>query len=141
MAFGSLESGHTERPISDINVIPLVDVMLVLLIIFMVTAPLLTHAVKVDLPRAATAPNVTRAERVELALKADGSAYWNGIAVDPEQLRQRLQQAGRGTPAPELHLAADREVPYGRVAEIMSAAARAGLTRVGFVTDPTGASQ
>ncbi|MEW5887792.1 MAG: biopolymer transporter ExbD [Pseudomonadota bacterium] len=141
MAFGSLASGRIERPISDINVIPLVDVMLVLLIIFMVTAPLLTHAVKVDLPRAAAGPNVTRAERIELALKIDGSAYWNGAALDTGQLRQRLRQAGRRSPAPELHLAADREVPYGRVAEIMSAAARAGLTRLRFVTDPAGASE
>jgi biopolymer transport protein ExbD len=101
------------------NVVPLVDVMLVLLVIFIVTAPLLTHAVKIDLPHASSQVNVTRDERVELAVREDGSLYWNGEPLTLEQLTERCAAAGRQVPQPELQLHADRHVHYERVARVL----------------------
>lgn len=141
MAFGSLYGLRSQQPIADINVIPLVDVMLVLLIIFIVTAPLLTHAVKLDLPKASSRPDSGRAERIELAMQAGGGIFWNGQEVSAEELARRLAMAGRAEPPPRLNLAADQGVPYGRVAQVVSMAARAGVGRVGLVTDPAGAVQ
>jgi biopolymer transport protein ExbD len=116
--------------------IPLIDVMLVLLVIFIVTAPLLTHAVKVDLPRASSAPNLTKPDNVQLAIDAQSRVYWNGEAVDDAALAERIQAAAALVPQPELHLRAERSTPYEKVAEVMSSAAREGLTRIGFVTEP-----
>ncbi|MBK1680988.1 ExbD/TolR family protein [Rhodocyclus tenuis] len=136
MAFASLTSSRrTPRP--EINVVPLVDVMLVMLVIFIITAPLLTHAVKIDLPKASSQPNVTRAGHVEVALCADGSLFWNGESISEEQLPARFAGAAQLTPQPEIHFRGDEAVPYGRVARAMAAAARAGLTRIGFLTSPT----
>jgi len=136
MAFGSMDSGETGAPLAEINMVPLIDVMLVLLIIFMVTAPLLTHAVKVDLPKAASAPNDARRENVQLAIDAASQVFWNGEPVDQAALAQKLAMAARIEPQPELHIRAERSTPYDQVAQVMSAAARNGLTRIGFVTDP-----
>ena len=116
---------------------PLVDVMLVLLVIFIVTAPLLTHSVKIDLPKAASSPNITRPEHVQLGIREDGSLHWNGAPVAMEELQSHFSAAAMQQPQPELHIRADRLVPYERVAQVMSAAARAGLVRIGFVTDPS----
>ncbi|EXI65833.1 MAG: Biopolymer transport protein ExbD [Candidatus Accumulibacter adjunctus] len=121
---------------ADINVVPLVDVMLVLLVIFIVTAPLLTHAVKIDLPHASSQVNVTRAERVDLAVREDGALYWNGEPLTPEQFAERCHLAGRQARQPELHLHADRHVHYERVARVLAIAVRAGLQRVAFVSLP-----
>jgi biopolymer transport protein ExbD len=110
--------------------------MLVLLVIFIVTAPLLTHAVKVDLPKASSAPNLTRPDNVQLAIDGAGQAYWNGEAITAPVLAERLRAAAALSPQPELHLRAERSTPYEKVAELMSAAAREGLTRIGFVTEP-----
>jgi biopolymer transport protein ExbD len=123
-------------PRADMNVVPLVDVMLVLLVIFIVTAPLLTHAVKIDLPHASSQVNVTRNERVELAVREDGALYWNGEPLTLEQLAERCAAAGRQVPQPELHLHADRHVHYERVARVLAIAVRSGLQRVGFVSLP-----
>jgi len=123
---------------ADINMIPLIDVMLVLLVIFIITAPLLTHAVKLDLPKASSAPNVTKREAIQLALDARGQIWWNGEAVDEAGLDARMRSAAKLAPQPELHLRADGAVEYRRVAKLLSAASRAGLTRIGFVTDPRG---
>ena len=128
--------GRGRRTINEINMIPLIDVMLVLLVIFIVTAPLLTHAVKVDLPRASSNPNVERMENVQLAVRASGELFWNGEALPREEIARRCALAARQTPQPELHIRADRTTPYERVAEVMSDAARAGLARIGFVTHP-----
>jgi biopolymer transport protein ExbD len=141
MAFGSLNSSGRIPPRPEINVVPLVDVMLVMLVIFIITAPLLTHAVKIDLPKASSQPNVTHAERVEIALRADGSLFWNGEAITEGQLPGRFAAAAKVTPQPEIHFRGDESVPYGRVARAMSAAARAGLTRIGFLTSPEAAPQ
>ncbi len=121
---------------ADMNVVPLVDVMLVLLVIFIVTAPLLTHAVKIDLPQASSQVNVTRDERVELAVREDGAMYWNGEALTLEQFTERCDIAGRQAPQPELHLHADRHVHYERVARVLAIAVRAGLQRIAFVSVP-----
>ena len=136
MAFGSLAEGDEDGALAEINMIPLIDVMLVLLVIFIVTAPLLTHAVKVDLPKASSTPNLTKPENVQLAIDAASQVYWNGEAVDAHGLAQRLEEAARRAPQPELHLRAERTTPYEKVAEVMSAAARHGLSRIGFITDP-----
>ncbi|MFN3751851.1 MAG: ExbD/TolR family protein [Thiobacillus sp.] len=136
MAFGGLHAGGRTQDIAEINMIPLIDVMLVLLIIFIITAPLLTHAVKVDLPAAASQPAPPPADAIQLSIQADGTVFWNTEAVDAATLQARLAAAGRQSPQPELHLRADGELAYKHVARLMSDAARAGLTRLGFVTDP-----
>jgi biopolymer transport protein ExbD len=102
-----------------------------------VTAPLLTHAVKIDLPKAASEVNPTQRDNVQLAIAPGGAMYWNGEPVDRAALEPRFAEAARGAVQPELHIRADHETRYGTVAEVMSMAARAGLTRIGFVTDPT----
>ena len=137
MAFGSMDTGDSSAPLAEINMVPLIDVMLVLLIIFIVTAPLLTHAVKVDLPKAASAPNETKRESVQLAIDAASQIYWNGEPVSSESLSQKLAVAARVEPQPELHIRAERTTPYDKVAQVMSEAARNGLVRIGFVTDPS----
>jgi biopolymer transport protein ExbD len=136
MAYGGFEGDGMQRPMAEINMIPLIDVMLVLLVIFIITAPLLTHAVKVDLPKASSAPNLTRPENIQLALDAEGRIWWNGEQVDEAALEDRMQAAAKRNPQPELHLRADGGLAYRNVAKVMSKAAKAGLLRIGFVTDP-----
>lgn len=137
MAFGSMGGGNRQMPMSEINVVPLVDVMLVLLVIFIITAPLLTHSVKVDLPKASSSPNITQPDHVEFALRGDASLYWNGEEVTMDQLAPRFTAAAKQNPDIELHIRADKHVQYEHVAKVMSIAAKAGLVRIGFVTDPT----
>jgi biopolymer transport protein ExbD len=137
MSFGSLEAGDDNAPLAEINMVPLIDVMLVLLVIFLVTAPLLTHAVKVDLPRASSSPNLTRPGNIQLSIDAESRVYWNGQAVDAAALTRRLGAAAVLQPQPELHIRAERTTPYEKVAQIMSEAARVGVARIGFVTDPS----
>ncbi|HXU42402.1 MAG TPA: biopolymer transporter ExbD [Burkholderiales bacterium] len=136
MAFGSFEKGGSQAPMAEINMIPLIDVMLVLLVIFIITAPLLTHAVKVDLPKASSQANQTKPDNVQLAIDRRGAVYWNGEVVSGAEWRERMQAAAKLAPQPEVHLRADSEVPYHHVAEVLSDAAKVGLTRIGFVTDP-----
>ena len=135
MALGSFNSRH-QTPVAEINVVPLVDVMLVLLVIFIVTAPLLTHAVKIDLPKASSSANITKPEHVELALRVDGTTYWNGEILAPTMLADRLLTTAQHQPQPEVHIRADAHVHYEKVAQLMSQAAKAGLQRIGFVTQP-----
>jgi biopolymer transport protein ExbD len=123
-------------PLAEINMIPLIDVMLVLLVIFIVTAPLLTHAVRIDLPRVSSEPIVKKPAVVALAIDRDEKTFWNGEVVDAPELRKRLDEAAKRSPQPELHLSVDRTAQYQVVAEVMAAAAKAGLTRIGFVSDP-----
>lgn len=137
MAFASMDSSDDNEPLTEINMVPLIDVMLVLLVIFIVTAPLLTHAVKVDLPKASSAPNLTKPDNVQLAIDAQQHIFWNGEVVDGEQLAARLVAAAALQPQPELHIRAERATPYEKVAQLMSEAARHGLVRIGFVTDPS----
>lgn len=137
MAFGSFDSGGKTSSMVEINMIPLIDVMLVLLVIFIITAPLLTHAVKLDLPKASSTLNLTQPDNIQLAIDAASQVYWNGETVDRLGLRARLAAAGKLEPQPELHLRADKKTPYEAVAQVLSDAAAVGLTRIGFVTDPS----
>jgi biopolymer transport protein ExbD len=136
MAFGGFAKSGESAPMAEINMIPLIDVMLVLLVIFIITAPLLTHAVKIDLPRASSNPNITRPQNIQLAVRANGEVFWNGELVDRPALAARMTDAAKLDPQPEVHLRADRRTEYQKVAEVMAAAARAGLVKIGFVTDP-----
>ena len=137
MALPIKDKAATGAPLAEINMIPLIDVMLVLLVIFIVTAPLLRHAVRIDLPRVATEPIVQKPEVVAVAIDAAGDTFWNGerVAADGD-LERRLRDAAKREPQPELHLSVDRTAQYQVVAEVMGAAAKAGLTRIGFVSDP-----
>ena len=137
MAFGSMGESDGNEALAEINMIPLIDVMLVLLVIFIVTTPLLTHAVKVDLPKASSSPNMTKPENVQLAIDAASQVFWNGEPLDAATLTARMQAAAAQQPQPELHLRAEALTPYEKVAQLMSEAARHGLTRIGFVTDPS----
>jgi biopolymer transport protein ExbD len=137
MAFGGFDQGGGPRPMAEINTTPLVDVMLVLLIIFIITAPLLTHAVKVNLPQAASRAAPEEPETITVSVDGDGQVYWNTERIVYEQLFDRLAEAARGEPQPSLHLRIDRDVRYQRVAEIMAAARNAGLSKLSFVTDPS----
>jgi len=138
MAFGGFESrDQTMRPMAEINTTPLVDVMLVLLVIFIITAPLLTHAIRLELPNAQAPATPETVETITLSIDADGALFWNDAPVgDLAALHERLAQAAGRQPAPELQLRADAQVRYQRIAEVMSAAQQAGVTRIGFVTDP-----
>lgn len=136
MAFGSLEGEEDNAPLAEINMVPLIDVMLVLLVIFIVTAPMLTHAVKVDLPKASSAVNITKPEHVQLAIDAENHLFWNGAAIEMDALKTNLKDAAAAQPQPELHIRADRTTPYEKVAQVMSLAASEGMSKIGFVTDP-----
>ena len=137
MAFGGINPASSSPDVAEINMIPLIDVMLVLLVIFIITAPLLTHAVKIDLPAAASAPSAPLPDTIALSIKADGSVYWNDAPVDAAAWQAQMQRAAAHTPQPEIHIRADGGVAYRHVATVMADAARAGLTKLGFVTDPT----
>ena len=138
MAFGSFDSGAS-RPMAEMNTTPLVDVMLVLLIIFLVTAPLMTQAIKVDLPQASGEASDAKPEALRLALDGKGTLYWNDAPfaeTNGQTLENRLTTAASANPQLEVQLSADRDTRYQRVAEIMSAAKRAGVVKLGFVMVP-----
>lgn len=137
MAFGGFDNSRRSGPMADINVVPLVDVMLVLLVIFIITAPLLTNAVKIDLPKASSSANLTQPDHIEFGIREDGAMFWNGEQVSLVDLPTRFAAEARRQPQPEVHIRADRRAHYEGVAIVMSAAARAGLTHIGFVTDPS----
>jgi biopolymer transport protein ExbD len=136
MAFGSFDARRHQGPMAEINVVPLVDVMLVLLVVFIITAPLLTNSVKIDLPKATSNPNITRPDHIEFAIREDGNLYWSGEKIEAAALPDRFAQEAKKQPQPELHIRADRMAHYELVALVMSHAAKGGLTRIGFVTDP-----
>ena len=138
MSFGRLEKPAAHQPMSDINVTPLVDVMLVLLVIFILATPLMASRLALELPKAA-APAVAAPEpvvSVTIALDAQGKTFWGEEAIDPASLPQRLQEAARRDPGTEVQLRADTAVPYGRVEQIIGLAQTAGLSRIGVVADP-----
>ena len=136
MAFGGFNKSGDSAPMAEINMVPLIDVMLVLLVIFIITAPLLTNAVKIDLPRATSQPNLTKPDNIQLGVRADGDVFWNGEQVDATTLDARMKSAAAIDPQPELHIRADRTAEYQYVATVMAAAARAGLNKIGFVSTP-----
>ncbi len=137
MAFGGFDQRGAGQPMSEINTTPLVDVMLVLLVIFIITAPLLTHSIKLDLPTAQAPASTETPETITLSIDASGGLFWNDERIDgEEQLSTRFAGAAQRRPQPELHLRADRDTRYQRIAEVMSSAQRAGIAKIGFVTDP-----
>lgn len=136
MAMGSFNASGSAMPTAEINMTPLVDVMLVLLIIFIITAPLMTHAVPVDLPRATSTPTPEKPLTLQVAISAENLIYIGNERVEPGALEERFRAAVSSDPKVEMHLKADRSTRYESVAETMSAARRAGLSRIGFVTQP-----
>lgn len=136
MAFGTFNGETHSQPMADINVTPLVDVMLVLLIIFIVTAPLLTHAIRIDLPKADSTVSHEKPETVTLSIDGGNQLYWNGEEIGEGQLAVRLTEAAARQPQPELHLRADKATRYDRIAEVMGAARKAGVNKMGFVALP-----
>ena len=136
MAFGKFDSDSQDEVLSEINMIPLIDVMLVLLIVFIITVPVIRHAVQLELPQAATQPSQERPQTIRLAIDAQGQYHWNEAAISDEELQVRLTAAAAQQPQPELHLSGDKAVRYERVAQAMAAAQRAGIRRMGFATQP-----
>ena len=137
MAFGGFERhGGPSLPMSEINVTPLVDVMLVLLVIFIITAPLLSYAIKLDLPNDPAPAAEATPETIKLSIDADGKVYVDTEPITDEGLRARFAAAAKMSPAPEVHLRADKATRYERIAFVMSAAQQTGLTKIGFVTEP-----
>ncbi|MFM0741428.1 biopolymer transporter ExbD [Paraburkholderia xenovorans] len=136
MAMSPFAGDDDDGLMNEINMTPLVDVMLVLLIVFMVTIPVIRHAVKIDLPHASSQKEDTKPAQVTVSVDADGNVMWDEQKVDDATLRAKIEQAAQANPQPELHLDADRKVPYEKVAEVMSAAQAGGLTKIGFVTQP-----
>lgn len=134
MAFGTQDD--SDEVMNEINMTPLVDVMLVLLIIFIITVPVMKHSVELDLPRAANRAEQATPQTVRLSVDALGAYYWNEVAVDDAVLQLRLTEAAASAPQPDLHIRGDKAVRYERVAQAMAAAQRAGLRKIGFITEP-----
>ena len=137
MAFGSFNHHRQQGPMADINVTPMVDVMLVLLVIFILSAPMFTHAVKLDLPKAQSPAAGQQASTVTVAIDGEGRLSWNAEVLDMPALEARMVAASKQDPQPELQLRADKNTRYEAVAQVMAAAQGNGLTRLGFVTDAT----
>lgn len=135
MAFGG-GLDQTDEVMSEINMIPLVDIMLVLLIIFIITVPVVTHSVNLDLPRAENVRNEPRPQTVTLSVDADGQLHWNDEPVLAAELETRLAAAAASEPQPEIHIRGDRRVDYEHVIGVMAAAQRAGVLKLGFITEP-----
>lgn len=135
MSFGRLERRSTAQPMSEINVTPLVDVMLVLMVIFMLTAPLLVSAVKLDLPQSGGESTAPTPQSVSVSINKLGQVFFNDKAIPLPELASTLSAVAQANPATELQLRADAAVPYGRVVEVMDIAQRIGLNRIGFVTE------
>ncbi len=137
MAMGSFNTPGSQMPTAEINMTPLVDVMLVLLIIFIITAPLMTHSVQVELPRAASTPTPEKPMTLQVSITGENLVYVGHDTVDRNNLEQKFREAVTQDANVEMHLKADRNTLYETVAETMSAARRAGLTKIGFVTQPS----
>ena len=136
MAFASFDSKRASAPMAEINMVPLIDVMLVLLVIFIVTAPLLTNAVKLDLPKVSSQVNELKPDKIEFGIDAAGQRFWNGEPLTRAEAVERFKAEGQKPTQPEIHLRADQNVAYRTVAETLADASKAGLTRVGFVSEP-----
>ncbi|QID19711.1 biopolymer transporter ExbD [Nitrogeniibacter mangrovi] len=136
MAFGGFGNEDQHAPMSEINTTPLVDVMLVLLIIFMITAPLLTHSVKIDLPSASNQPTEAKPDAITVSLDETGQLFWDDQPISEDELVQRLDTAATRTPQPEMHLRADRNTRYEAIARLMAEARQAGIEKLGFITVP-----
>jgi len=140
MAFGRLERSSRPSPMSDINMTPLIDVMLVLLVIFMITAPLMSSSLKLELPRTEGAQPNDTPQFITVALDPQGKLYLGEEALALAEFADRVADTARKNPKTEVQLRADKGVPYGRVAEVIGLVQKAGLNRIGFVTEPAAAS-
>jgi biopolymer transport protein ExbD len=134
MAFGTQDD--IDDVMNEINMTPLVDVMLVLLIIFIITVPVMKHAVNIDLPRASNRPQDTKTETIRLSVDAQGLYFWNEQRIDDAALPGLMRDGAAKSPQPDLHIRGDKNVRYERVAEAMAAAQQAGLKKIGFITEP-----
>jgi biopolymer transport protein ExbD len=136
MSFGSFSDGKHPAPMAEINVTPMVDVMLVLLVIFIITAPLFTHAIQLELPTAQSAPAQVKAETITVSIDGAGKIYWNEAALQTEALAARFAASAKLLPQPDLQLRADKATRYEVIAQVMAAAQANGIARIGFITEP-----
>ena len=134
MAIGTQDD--SDQMLSEINMIPFIDVMLVLLIIFIITVPVIKHAVPIDLPRASSQKLQDKPENVRLSVNADGAYFWNDARITDADFETRLATVAAQDPQPELHIRGDKAVRYERVALALATAQRAGVRKIGFVTEP-----
>ena len=139
ISFGGSGRGDEDQMMASINTTPLVDIMLVLLIIFLITIPVATHTVPVNLPKEANQPTHTQPGNITIAVDAAGQVFWNAEPLaDAAALRQRLTETASQAPQPEIHLRGDRDSPYEFVGRVVTACQRAGITKLGFITEPPG---
>ncbi len=136
MSFHIQDDSTQDSIMAEINMTPMVDVMLVLLIIFMITLPVIQQAVKVELPKANSVRNEVKPESIQLSIDAKGQIYWNSTAIDLATFDKDAEEAAKKDPQPEINLRADKSVKYEYVAKVLAASRRAGLTKLGFVTEP-----
>ena|SRR5690606_13088883 len=137
MAFGSFDNGNgANHTVSEINMVPLIDVMLVLLVIFIITAPLLSHSIKINVPQASATPVEQEPKIIDLAVDAEGQMFWNEQAISIDQLKERFMAEASLDPQPDLRIRADLNTRYEVLAQVMSSAKGAGLKRLGFITRP-----
>ncbi len=132
----SIGASGGSAPMSEINTTPLVDVMLVLLVIFIITAPLMTHAVRIDLPKASSQLLNEKPEVVSISIDHAGKVYWNDMAVNATEAKVKLEAAAKQNPQPEVHIRADKDTRYQVLAELMASAQTSGITKLGFVSEP-----
>ena len=129
----SIGGGGDDEPMVDINMTPLIDVMLVLLIMFIITIPVMTHAVKLDMPRASNAPSLAQPVVINLEIDFDGTVLWNGTPVDIESLEGYFRREAANDPQPELHIRPSKRADYDVVARVLASAQRNGMRKIGFV--------
>lgn len=136
MAFGGFNNKPNRTPMAEMNMVPLIDVMLVLLVIFIVTAPLLSHSVKIELPQASSKSVESAPAKIDIAIQSDGELLYNGNSVNRETAQALFTEAAKKVPMPEVHIYADKHADYQYVAQTLTDASRAGLTTIGFITRP-----
>jgi biopolymer transport protein ExbD len=141
MAFGGFNDNNRNAPMAEINVTPMVDVMLVLLVIFIITAPMFTHAIKLDLPAAQAQPAPEQPAMITVSIDGAGKLYWNDRPLELADMASRLALESQKKPQPELQLRADKSTRYETIAQVMATAQNSGMTKLGFVTDPKGAAR
>ena len=135
MSIGGLDD--EDKPMSEINTTPLVDVMLVLLILFLITIPVITQSVKVDLPKAANIPTATKPENINIAVDVEGNVFWNTALVpDQDALLERIKTVAVMDPQPEIHVRGDRGTAYEHIGRVIVICQRGGISKVGFITEP-----
>ncbi|MGL4668214.1 MAG: ExbD/TolR family protein [Saezia sp.] len=137
MSFANYENEEEYGVVSEINMIPMIDIMLVLLIVFIITAPVMHHAFKLDLPQESNVPQEMKIDTIQIAIEVDGKYRWNSEYITVEEMQAKMLQAAVLSPQPEIHLSGDRNVRYEVVIHVISMAQHASLTKIGFVTEPT----